>query len=177
MWKHPAVSAVIAMSIAISPSAAPARVIEDWPYKKLFKESDLVVFVTPVRTDPANDKPPEHFWPYEFVGQNTTFNVQYALKGKAEGDQIKVLHFKFGKLKTTVDKDNFLARIIHNGPSFVSFPTEEPAVVKTGENASRPLPAEYLLFLKKLKDNRYTPVSGYIDPDLAVREVSAARSE
>ena len=41
------------------------------------------------------------------------------------------------------------------------------------DHAVLPTP-EYLLFLKRLKDGRYEPVSGRIDPAPSVREVSEA---
>ena len=38
-------------------SPAEARRIEDWPYDKLMKESDLVVFATPVKTEAGAGRP------------------------------------------------------------------------------------------------------------------------
>ena len=162
MWKRIAVGAVVAVGLVAVP--APARLIDDWPYDKLLKEADLVVFATAVKTEDADDKPPGHSWPYEFAAQNTTFKVKHALTGKAEGEQIKVLHFKFGELKKGVDPDNLADKVIIDGPRMVAFRTGAVLVKADGDAKKTVLPKpEYLLFLKKMKDGRYEPVSGRID--------------
>ena len=139
------------------------RFLDHWPYDKLMKESDLVVIATAVKTEDAGDAPPKHSWPAELVGQNTTFEVKHALKGKAPDKQIKVLHFKFGDLKKERNLDEILDALIFNGPLLVAFPSK---------NAP-----EHLLFLKALKDGRYEPVSGRIDPRLSVRRLSDPECE
>jgi hypothetical protein len=153
------------------PSPSPARPVESWPYDKLMKKSDLAVFAEALKTEPASDTPPEHHWPRKFVAQNTTFQVKYVLKGKAQKGQIKVLHFRFGGQKEDIAPQDVLGDIIINGPNFVAFRTK--AVGTTGRcwKPVRPAP-EYLLFLRRLKDGRYEPVSGQIDPVLSVREVA-----
>ncbi len=156
------------------PSPAPARLIDSWPYDKLLKEADLVVFATAVKTEAADDKPPEHSWAYEFTAQNTTFKVKHALKGKVEGEPIKVRHYKFGELKKGVDPKSLDAILIVDGPMLVAFRTGAVIVKAKGDEQNTVLPTpEYLLFLKRLKDGRYEPLSGPIDPALSVKEVSA----
>jgi hypothetical protein len=150
------VGALAGVVVCATPGAA--RLIESWPYDKLMKQSDLVVIAKAVKTEDAVDELPDHRWPVEFVGQNTTFEVKHALKGKVEGKQIKVLHFKFGKPKNGLE-----VVIIENGPLFVAFSTK---------NAP-----EHLLFLKALKDGRYEPVSGRIDPRLSVRMLTDPERE
>jgi hypothetical protein len=173
MWKRIAVVAVIAAGLVACPEPAPARFVEDWPYERLFKEADLIVFATALKTEAANDKPPEQNWPCEFAAQNTTFKVEHALKGKAQGEQIKVLHFKFGELKKGLDPNDFSNGLIIDGPLLVAFRAGEVMVTVGKDHAVLPTP-EYLLFLKRLKDGRYEPVSGLIDPAQSVREVSEA---
>ena len=89
--------------------------------------------------------------------------MRYALKGKVDGKQIKVLHFKWGELKKGIKSDSIDGIIIIDGPLFVAFPTKDAP--------------EHLLFLRSLKDGRYEPVSGKIDPELSVRRLSAPESE
>ena len=88
------------------------------------------------------------------------------LKGKAEGEHIKVLHFKFGEVRK-----GFEGRGTYDGPQLVKF---RPGPVTVGAGPSKRVVAkpEYLLFLKKMKDGRYEPVSGQIDPVDSIRMVS-----
>lgn len=155
--------AVALAALAVASTPGTARLLDSWPYDKLMKESDLVVIATATKTEDTKDEPPEHSWPVEFVGQNTTFDVKHVLKGKVKGEQIKVLHFKFGELKKSVDPKNIADHIVIDGPLFVAFRTK-----------SAP---DHLLFLKSIKDGRYEPVSGRIDPQLSVRKLSAPEEE
>src|SRR6266852_4297935 len=94
----------------------PARLIEDWPYDRLFKEADLVVIARATSSEGCDDKTRDNIWKEEFLGVNTTFAVKSVLKGKCEGDKITVLHFKLN--------DEVL---IQNGPLLVSFRLKETA--------------------------------------------------
>lgn len=170
MSKRVSFGVVAAAMLLVGPPAASARPIEDWPYDRLFKAADLVVLATAVKTTVADDKSPEHSWAYEFVAQTTTLKVKHPLKGKADGEHIKVLHFKFGELKKGRGAGTE-GVVIQNGPILVEFRTE--GVIATVGERRHVLPApEYLLFLKRLPDGRYEPVSGRIDPGLSVKEVA-----
>ena len=154
----------------LGPSIAAARILDDWPYERLFKEADVVVIGTAVSTKDATDTFVDDRWPHEFVGQDTTLEVLQVLKGEASVKRITVLHFKFGKLtkKAAAEAGNLVLTI--DGPEFVSFRTKPEKI----EIAGTGLPAhrfEYLLFLKKRADGRYEPVSGRIDPNLSMREL------
>ena len=163
---------VCAACFLVYPSAAPARLIKVWNYDKLLKEADLVVLAVAVRTEKADYEPPDHSWPRELVAQNTTLKVRGTLKGKAEGENIKVLHFKFGEYKKGFEHDG-----IFDGPNFVEFRVG-PVTKGTGKEKRIITPAqEYLLFLKKTKDGRYEPVSGQVDPVDSIREVSYPRDK
>jgi hypothetical protein len=157
---------VCAACFVVYPSAASARLHKKWNYDELLKEADLVVLAAAVRTEPAEDAPPTHSWPLELVAQNTTLKVRGTLKGKAEGEQIQVLHFKFGGPRKGFEKSVG----IRDGPNLVAFRTE-PVTVRAGKDTHVP-PPEYLLFLKRMKDGRYEPVTGPIDPAVSVRQVS-----
>ena len=155
---------VVATAGLLLSTRATGRFVEDWPYERLMKESDLVVFATAVKTEATDEKFTHSLWPHELVGQNTTFDIRFALKGEPPKGKLTVLHFKFGGLKAGVSADE--GWFIINGPSLVVF---RPAYVSMVKNAK--WTPEYLLFLRKLKDGRYEPVSGRIDPAFAVREV------
>jgi hypothetical protein len=155
---------LIILACPLISTNAPGRILEDWPYERLMKEADLVVLVTTVKTEPAGERFNHDLWPLELVGQNTTLNVKLALKGDAPRE-ITVLHFKFGAPKEGVTANE--ASVIFNGPMFVTFQSNYVANVK-GVNLP---PPEYLLFLRRLNDGRYEPVSGRIDPALSVREL------
>jgi hypothetical protein len=157
--------------LVTGPASTRARLLEAWPYDKLMKESNLVVIATATKTEAASDKPPDHGWPYEFVAQNTTFKVTHALKGKLKDDPIKVLHFKFGELKKGIDPKNFEDTLIVDGPLLVTF-LDKTVVGKINGQKSVKVQPEYMLFLKRLPDGRYEPVSGRVDPALSVREVT-----
>ena len=175
MWKLVAVLMVATAGLLVcdAPTPVQARLLESWPYDKLLKHADLVVFATAVKTEAAADEPPEHSWNFELVAQTTTFKVSHALKGEAAGGHLKVLHFKFGELKKGVEP-NVLAYIVEDGPLLVAFRTKSVTVKAEGapEDVVLRTP-EYLLFLKRANGGRYEPVSGPIDPALSVKEVSA----
>jgi len=155
-----------AASFLVYPSAAPARLHKSWNYDQLLKGADLVVLAAAVRTEQADDAPPNHSWPRELVAQNTTLKVRGTLKGKAEGENIKVLHFKFGDFKKGLE-----GSAIFNGPQLVEF-RSGPVTVGAGPSKRVVAKPEYLLFLKKMKDGRYEPLSGHIDPIDSIRVVS-----
>jgi hypothetical protein len=160
----PFVTAVVVLTaLVVGAPSGTARLLDSWPYDKLMKESDLVVIATATKTEETKDEPPDHHWSLEFVGQNTTFDVKHVFKGKTDGKPITVPHFKFGELKKGRDPKNFADNVIIDGPLFVAFHTK---------NAP-----DHLLFLKSIKDGRYEPVSGRIDPELSVRLLSAPAQE
>lgn len=162
----------VGMLLTFHTTTVSGRIVESWDYDKLFKDALLVVIAVPVKTDPAADVWKENDWNHHVEAQNTTFKVKHVIQGKLVGDQIKLLHFKFGRLKKGFDPDK-LEHMIRNGPSFVEFPIGDAAAAR--EKGGRRAPDEYLLFLKKLYDGRYAPVSGHLDPDPSIREVSRVR--
>jgi hypothetical protein len=154
---------VIAL-LAMAAAPAFARLVEDWPYERLFKAADLVVIARPERTTQTKDRLSPADWKVELIGQETVFTVEATLKGKVKDDRkLQVLHYRL--------PDDIL---IDNGPLLVSFRVE-PLVLKGVANGrafktalGRP---EYLLFLRARPDGRLEPVSGQIDPALSVREL------
>jgi len=152
---------VVLLTTTIAYSRVPIR---DWSYKQLLAESDLVVIANALETRqvPNGDDMSKNglqSFPYSFQQVDTTFHVQVVLKGKLEGKQLRLVHFRYAP--KTVDIDS--------GPSLVAFSKDESVVsVENGVLIHGPV---YLLFLKARKDGRYDPISGQVDPDFSVREL------
>jgi hypothetical protein len=153
----------LSVAVVLGPAAwpAPARLIENWSYDRLFKEADLVVIAEAQGVADADDAAPFDHRPDLFEAQTTTFTVGYTLKAKAAGADLKVLHFR---LKKGVQ--------IENGPMLVTFRTK-PIEVELKDRKIGVGKGSYLLFLKARKDGRYEPVSGQYDPALSVRELNS----
>ena len=159
MLNKPLLGLLAITVLAMNVTHANARRIDVWAYEKLLKEADLVVIATVKSTVATDDRLKENPWKEKFLGLNTTFSVKAIVKGKIEGDSIKVLHYK---LEEGV-------RIV-NGPLLVTFRAN--SMLLEGKTKRAELgPPEYLLFLKLRKDGRYEPVTGQIDPQLSVREL------
>ncbi len=162
----------VCMAVCLMPvHALNARLLPDWPYSKLFRQSDVAVIAKPLKTVPTWVESPKHSWPQDMVGQETTFEVIHTLKGREVPDRLKLLHFKFGELKKGIKPDGPETFII-NGPLLVAFPIGDDAEKVERETGRKPHQGEFMLFLKRQGDGRYVPVSGQIDPALSVRELS-----
>jgi len=152
--------ALFVLGLAGRPAAG--RLIENWPYERLFKEADLVVIAEATAVADADDPAPFERVRDLLQAQVTTFAVEHALKGKPAGAEIRVLHFRLNGKKE-----------IDNGPMLVAFRTK-PAEVALRDGPTVAVgKGTYLLFLKVRKDGRYEPVSGQYDPVLSVRELDS----
>lgn len=140
------------MSVEMTCNIAEARLKPTFGYKKLFKESDVVVIATVVKTDDTDDKFPGH--EREFKGQDTEFEIQKVIQGDVDGERLKLLHFKYVGTPPA------------NGPMLVKF---EPGLETEGFMMAQ---AEYMLFLKRTDDGRYVPVSGQYDSEDSVKILS-----
>lgn len=138
------------------------RSIQKYTYERLFKEADLVVIGYAVESVETKDT--NATLGNDYVGKNVTFVVNHTLKGTAGGGKINVLHFRF---VGTVPRDD--------GPVLVDFrlsgQDEDP---EFSASLSSKVVCQYLLFLKRMPDGRYEPVSGQVDPFLAVKKLSPA---
>jgi hypothetical protein len=146
--------------LALLASQSHARQIEDWPYDKLFKHSELVVIVRPlsVRDATAKDKavPPGNR--DYLVGVVTNFKILHVVKGTYKAENLDLVHFKL--------KEG--AQIL-NGPLLVSFHTKRfTLMMKSGFAV---YDNNYMLFLKPGKDKRLEFVSGQFDPELSVKQL------
>ncbi len=149
-----------ATSLALFLHRAGARLLPSWPYERLLREADVVVIAKVMSVADAYETTRDNPWKAEFVGLNTTFDVEATLKGKVENDKLQVLHYR---LKPDV--------LIQNGPTLVSFRLRGMTITTTKEAKVELGKPSYLLFLKKRKEGRYEPVSGQVDPSLSVREM------
>jgi hypothetical protein len=103
----------------------------------------------------------------DYTGVNTKLRVEAFLKGKIEARTITVRHFRRPKDESATK----------NAPPLVVFRLEPLEIEVSALGPSRvalkgslPLP-QYLLFLKRLQDGRYEPVSGQDAPDESIREL------
>ena len=153
------------------PSAAFSRQVEDWPYERLFKESDLVVIAHVQGRGVSKKEWNEKFFDKgRFEGVKTIFGAAFTLKGDLPLC-IWLNHFRY--------KEGAVR--YNDGPGWVAF-LEEPILIelKQAEDKKGKLQQlskglkkisqpEYLLFLKKHKDGVYEPVSGQLDASFSVR--------
>lgn len=168
MKRETIIISLLSLVFTAIPQSAFARRIDNWSFERLFRESDLVVIVQPIKSEDTVDRTKDNPWKIEFTGVNTAFNVLHALKGKTKASQATVLHYKTDKL-------------IENGPLHILFRTKglSYTIKKEGRDVMKVAdggPATYLLFLKKRKDGRFEPVSGHTDSELSAKEVMAPRS-
>lgn len=147
-------------------SVALGRPIERYTYQRLFKEADLVVIAKAIESKQTAD---ELFkGEKEYVGYNTEFEINHVLKGVARGETIKLLHFKYvepGELQIRINAPHLID--VRVGPKSETEPEEEFVSMSNSETP------EYMLFLKRMLDGRYEPVSGQVDPVMSIRKVSA----
>jgi hypothetical protein len=140
-----------------------ARQRDPWPYPKLFKEADLVIIVKAISTREAKADdgahPPEQYRDF-LEGIVTRLKVVHVVKGDYVQEKLDLVHFRYKKVtKPVID-----------GPSLVSFHSKPIPIQGDFWSASITEP-EYMLFLKKSKDGRFTFVSGQVDPDQSVRQM------
>jgi len=154
-----AIPSLSILTLALVCGDGSARLIEDWPYDKLFKNAELVVIVQFVSVRDATEKdkavPPAKF--DNLVGIVTTFKVLHVVKGEYKEENLDLVHFKLKE-----------GTAIVNGPLLVSF---EKGIEIKGEKWKLSQACEYVLFLKKGKDGRLDFVSGQYDPELSVKQM------
>jgi hypothetical protein len=139
-------------------STAKGRLIENWPYERLFENAELVVLARAVSNVDSPDRTKDNPWEIEFRGVNTTFEVSSKLKGNT-GPTITVRHFKLPP-----------AVLVANGPLHSEFRTKRVEVELKHVNVSLAKP-EYMLFLKSCDDGKFELIAGHTDSELAVREL------
>ncbi len=138
-----------------------ARQIPEWPYDKLFKHAELVVIVRPIsvreaKAGEAADPPASYL-----TGVVTNFRVLHVVKGQYADKNLDLVHFRINPK---------FDGVIGNGPSLVAFHTQEIAISGKSWSGGTGYP-EYMVFLKKQQDGRFTFVSGQFDPELSVKQL------
>jgi hypothetical protein len=146
------ISAAAAL-LALSP-VAEARLRDSWPSAKLAEKADVIVVAKLVSIKDAkkSDPPPKGRYQDKLVGVDSTFRVLAVLKGKHEGQQLTLFHFRWEWNKVAA----FQIPDIIDGPNLIAFDPMKDKEVRV------------LLYLKKRPDGRYECVSGQEDPDLSV---------
>lgn len=140
---------------AIAAATVCARPIPAFDYDRLFSMADLVVIASALKTQEADEE--ENPLGGGYVGTNTTFKVRYVLQGKTAARKIDVLHFK-SRVKGVMNAPRLT--------EFVNDKDEAPVLTS-------PLQApQYLLFLSRMPDGRYAPVTGQTDSSISFRKIS-----
>jgi hypothetical protein len=161
-------------ALVIGTLPACARLVPDWPYEKLWDESDVVVVIEPLKTEKNDDKlvipwDPQQVW----QGLTTHFKIHGCLKGGPLADEIVVKHFDY-KAEVLLK-----ATVISDGPCFIRFKSGplsyDEIISKDGKVISR-LPLQnqtpmFLAFLKKVAEKTFMPVTGQIDPCFSFRDL------
>jgi hypothetical protein len=134
----------------ISANIAAARIIAIWPYQQLFNKADFVAIATPTATSDTKER--SQLLETHVNGVETRFSVSTVLKGDKTLKEFVLHHYR------PID-DPFVPP---DAPSFICFIA-----------AKSPLEIQhtYLLFLVREPDGRYVPVSGQMDPELAIKQV------
>jgi hypothetical protein len=103
-------------------------------------------------------------WGAELIGQETTLTVQTTLKGNVkDAKNVKGLHYRLPN-----------GVLLKDGPLLVSFcnaPLDLKVTIKNEAFEASLGRPEYMLFLRVRPAGRFEPVSGQVDPALAVREL------
>jgi hypothetical protein len=149
------IAAIVIVYLVAACSECHARQIENWPYEKLFKTAEVVVIGKPVSVRDATEKDkaaPPHGEQY-LVGVVTKFEILHVVKGKHDGKELELVHFRLKQKEA----------LILNGPLLVSFHTKP---VRGTEN-------EYMLFLKAGKDERLEWVSGQFNAAYSVKQMTS----
>jgi len=158
---------MIGSAVFLSPASISARLTPLWPYQRLFAEADLIV-IAEARFSEKTADPWPRSGPLElkYVGVNTTFEVLHVLKGKKGLSKIRFLHFNLAEAVRKSAPGEII--VTSPGASLVDFRGREVTI--RGTRLTMPSP-QYLLFLRKLPDGRYEPLSGQYDAQLSVREL------
>lgn len=137
--------------LLVGGSVAEARLVPSWPHAKLHETSDLIVVAHPIETKTFDEKIElDRGTNFYLQAVATTFKVHDKMKGEC-GKQIEVIHYRL-----KVVKKGEIA-ILEDGPHVISF--------------SKSLEHDFVLYLKKRPDGRYTFVSGVDDPQFSAQEI------
>ena len=165
LWRHSLVLFAwfwVAALIVLTGRSS-GRLVNPLSYSELLERSVLVVIAQATGTNDANASVrlelPE-IMKDSYTPIVTTFRVKAVLKGATHAKEIEFVHSR--------RRDD--AGLIVNGSRLAVFQAEKKDL-RMGNTVHLTRPPDYLLFLKKRMDGRYTPVSGQRDPEFDVRVV------
>jgi hypothetical protein len=160
----------------LGPTSVEARGVRVWSYNDLFKASDVVAIVEPIKSESMEPIKSEGSldqfeWAYAqglIHGVSTTFKVDCYFKGAPPIAEIVVRHFE--------GKD---AGMLVNGPDLVHFVIGPRSLDMTAPQQDKPgarqviesltVPPQWLAFLKRNGDGTFAPVAGQIDSVMSFR--------
>lgn len=129
------------------PMIASARLIAHWPYLKLFQGADLVAVVELESIKESDEKLGGRGNKESFEGKVARLRIGVLLKGHCKTRTIDLLHFVYAKDVASI-----------NGALFLDFSDAEKH--------------QYLVFLKRGRNNLYVPVAGQYDAELSVKKIT-----
>jgi hypothetical protein len=118
-----------------------------YTYERLKKEADVILIGMPVSSEATKKKLDPGYYGGILAEQRTTFRALVVLKGKCPKNRVTVYHYVIGPPPKKKG----------DGPTPCLF---DPDVFRFTDKAGKPLPATYLIFLRKRKGGNYEPVSG-----------------
>lgn len=152
---------------ATAPDDPPSKDFKHWTPEKIQDESDLIIIGKVFKASPSNEKidmMQQGIKGY-LDGIDTVFDVQLIIKGKPD-KQIAVRTYAL-----KIQAERFIDAIVEDGPATVAFRSVGKSI-KIDDVPKYFLAPSYLLYLKKLKDGRYDPVTGHYDPRPSIREIN-----
>jgi len=154
--KNKIVVVVGIVTLSLIVSVCFARPVQVFDYDKMTAKADLVVIATPIAIKRLEEKTnlPGVRWdnqPIRVLGLETTFKISVCFKDKlpaTKKPRIVLHHYRLENPK--------LAEV-PNAVQLLQF--------KPGDRS------QYLMFLKREKDGRYTPFNGQTDPIYSVEKL------
>jgi hypothetical protein len=161
------------LALVVAEATCFARPTEEWTSADLYSKAD-VVCIAHVTGSSDVDTTEEFGTANErFVVQiETLLDADVALKGMTDRQIIRMVHFRERTRKEREEdgeKWPFLGLV--NGPRYVQLEDEE----STGPEPT-PARTRYLVFLKHIEDDRYAPVTGYLDASQSIYRLEEART-
>ncbi|HEV7405851.1 MAG TPA: hypothetical protein VGO11_23100 [Chthoniobacteraceae bacterium] len=128
------------------------RPVRIWSHQEMLEKADLVLIAKPLSTKETGEiSGGNGGWP-AMVGIATTFEVVAVLKGDKALKQVTLSHYR---LRKASDEVEFI-----DGPALLKLDLKEGRA--------------YLLYLHRDTDERYTPLSGQIDPGSSILKLEEA---
>lgn len=140
---------------------------------ELAASAQLVVIIRPLSTRGTTDKPDDDSFGARnmssYQALETTCRVETVLKGEHKTETIKIVHFAYASRKPEFNGGVFMT-FLFDPVQMVTFPaTKDGKPDMTMPLAYANGSPEYLAFLRRLPDGRYTTATRQYDAGLAFR--------